>query len=117
MRGACGATTFSAWRKKTSGTGGSPTDSTSPEISIPWEPALQEIAERHGREGTSRLFPVVTAKDPREQWRQYDCALHRINYNLKKLGVMMGLGYPLNLTVARHSWESMTKGVSISDLL
>ena len=90
---------------------------TGKEISIPWEPALQEIAERHGREGTSRLFPVVTAKDPREQWRQYDCALHRINYNLKKLGEMMELGYPLNLTVARHSWESMTKSVSISDIL
>ena len=90
---------------------------TGKEVSIPWEPMLREIADRYKREGASRLFPVVTAKDPREQWRQYDCALHRINYNLKKLGEKMGLGYPLNLTVARHSWESMTKGLSISDLL
>lgn len=42
---------------------------------------------------------------------------HRINYNLKKLGEIMDLGYPLNLTVARHSWESMAKSVSISDIL
>ena len=90
---------------------------TGKEVSIPWEPVLREIADRYKREGASRLFPVVTAKDPREQWRQYDCALHRINYNLKKLGEKMGIGYPLNLTVARHSWESMTKGLSISDLL
>ena len=90
---------------------------TGKEISIPWEPVLKEITDRYGRKGTSLLFPVITAKSPREQWRQYDGLLHRINYNLKKLGEMMELGYPLNLTVARHSWESMTKSVSISDLL
>lgn len=90
---------------------------TGKEISIPWEPALQEIADRYKQESTTRLFPVITAKSSREQWRQYDGILHRINYNLKKLGEKIGLGYPLNLTVARHSWESMTKSVSISDLL
>ena len=90
---------------------------TGKEISIPWEPVLKEIADRYGRKGTTLLFPVITAKSPREQWRQYDGLLHRINYNLKKLGEMMELGYPLNLTVARHSWESMTRSVSISDLL
>ena len=90
---------------------------TGKEISIPWEPALKEISDRYKRKGTAFLFPIVTAKSPREQWRQYDGILHRINYNLKKLGEMMELGYPLNLTVARHSWESMTKSVSISDIL
>lgn len=90
---------------------------TGKEISIPWEPALREIAGRYRQEGTAFLFPVITAKDPRGQWRQYDSALHRINYSLKRLGERIGLGYPLNLTVARHSWESMTKCVSISDIL
>ena len=90
---------------------------TGKEISIPWEPALKEISDRYKRKGTALLFPVVTAKSPHEQWKQYDGLLHRINYDLKKLGEKIGLGYPLNLTVARHSWESMTKSVSISDLL
>ena len=90
---------------------------TGKEISIPWEPALKEISDRYKRKGTALLFPVVTAKSPHEQWKQYDGLLHRINYNLKKLGEKIGLGYPLNLTVARLSWESMTKSVSISDIL
>lgn len=90
---------------------------TGKEISMPWEPPMQEIAGRYKRKGTTLLFPVITAKSPREQWKQYDGILHRINYSLKKLSEMMELGYPLNLTVARHSWESMTKSVSISDLL
>ena len=90
---------------------------TGKEISIPWVPVLQKIADRYKQKGTTLIFPVIMAKSPREQWRQYDGILHRINYNLKKLGEMIELGYPLNLTVARHSWESMTKSVSISDLL
>lgn len=90
---------------------------TGKEISIPWEPLLQEIADRYKRKDSTRLFPVITAKTPREQWKQYDGILHRINYNLKKLGEMMELDYPLNLTVARHSWESMMRSVSISDIL
>ena len=90
---------------------------TGKEISIPWEPALKEISDRYKRKGTALLFPVVTAKSPHEQWKQYDGLLHRINYNLKKLGEKIGLGDPLNLTVARHSWESMTKSVSIRALL
>ena len=90
---------------------------TGKEISMPWEPPMQEIADRYKRKGTPLLFPVITAKSPREQWKQYDGILHRINYSLKKLGEMLELGYPLNLTVARHSWESITKSVSISDIL
>ena len=90
---------------------------TGKEISMPWEPPMQEIADRYKRKGTTLLFPVITAKNPREQWKQYEGILHRINYSLKKLGDMIGLDYPLNLTVARHSWESMTKSVSISDIL
>ena len=90
---------------------------TGKEISIPWEQALQEIADRYKQEGTTRLFPVITAKSPREQWRQYDGILHHINYSLKKLGEMMELGYPLNLTVARHSWQNMVRGIRISDIL
>ena len=90
---------------------------TGKEISMPWELPMQEIADRYKRKGTNLLFPVITAKSPREQWKQYDGILHRINYSLKKLGEMMELGYPLNLTVARHSWESITKSVSISDIL
>ena len=87
------------------------------EISIPWEPALQEIIDRYRQKGTTRIFPVITAKSSHEQWMQYDGVLHRINYSLKKLGKMINLDYPLNLTVATHSWESMTRIVSISDLL
>ena len=90
---------------------------TGKEVSIRWEPLMQEIADRYAREGTPYLFPVITAEDPHGRWKQYDGTLRSINRNLKKLGRMAGIGCPLNLTVARHSWERMTRDVNISDLL
>ena len=38
--------------------------------------------------------------------KQYDTALHNINYNLKKIGEAIGLSIPLTMYVARHSWAS-----------
>ena len=38
--------------------------------------------------------------------KQYDTALHNINYNLKKIGETVGLSIPLTMYVARHSWAS-----------
>lgn len=35
---------------------------TGKEISMPWEPPMQEIADRYKRKGTTLLFPVITAK-------------------------------------------------------
>ena len=78
---------------------------------------LQEIVDRNVQPDTPYLFPIITAEDPKEQWRQHDAAIHSINWNLRKLGRIIGLPFPLNLTVARHSWESLAGDVKISELL
>lgn len=77
--------------------------------------SLQEIVDRYAQAGTPYLFPIITSENPNEQWRQHDAAIHRINRNLRKLGRIMGLPFPLNLTVARHSWDGVMRSVSISD--
>ena len=86
-------------------------------VSILWEPMLQEITARYVRDDSPLLFPVITVEGGQEYRKQYDSTLRSINRNLKELGKMIGVDYPLNLTVAHHSWECMTKSVSISDLL
>lgn len=87
------------------------------EVSMRWEPMLQEIVNRHARPGTPYLFPIITAESPRDRWKQYECALHGINRSLKRLGRAAGIDFPLNMTVAHHSWESMTKDLNVGDLL
>ena len=41
--------------------------------------------------------------------KQYDNALHLVNYRLKELSTMLKLQRPLTMYVARHSWASAAK--------
>lgn len=84
---------------------------------IVWEQLLRDIADRYALPGTPFLFPVITSADPREQWRQYCGALHNINRNLKTVARLLGLSFSLNMMVAHHTWNSMTKGLTIGNLL
>ncbi|MDM8153994.1 site-specific integrase [Bacteroides gallinaceum] len=76
---------------------------------VRWNGFLQEIVDKYAQPDTPYLFPVITSEEPKEQWRQHNAAIHTINWNLRKIGKTFGLSFPLNLTVARHSWESLEK--------
>lgn len=87
------------------------------EETVRWNPFLQKIVDKYARPDTLYLFPVITAEAPKEQWRQHDAAIHTINRNLKKVGQLIGLSFPLSMTVARHSWENLIQSVKISELI
>ena len=84
---------------------------------ILWEPLLEKIADKYSRPDTPFLFPVITSEDPKEQWHQHCAALHNINRNLKTVARLSEIPCPLNMTVAHHTWKSMTKGLTIGNLL
>ena len=80
-------------------------------ISVKWRKEMQDIVDRYRQRGSDRLLPVIkTETDVR---KQYDTALHNINYNLKKIGSMVGLSIPLTMYVARHSWASAASSSNI----
>ena len=84
---------------------------------IQWNRLHQEIVDKYNKPNTPYLFPVITAEDRQGQWRQHCTALHKINRNLKTIGRLLGLQYPLNMTVAHHTWKSMMKSLNAVDLL
>ena len=73
-------------------------------ISVKWRKEMQAIVDRYHQQGSTRLLPIVTQET--DIRKQYDTALHNINYNLKKIGKAVGLSIPLTMYVARHSWAS-----------
>ena len=73
-------------------------------ISVKWRKEMQSIVDRYHQQGSDRLLPIVTQET--DIRKQYDTALHNINYNLKKIGETVGLSIPLTMYVARHSWAS-----------
>ena len=90
---------------------------TGKEETIQWSRLHQEIVDRYTNPNTPYLFPIITAEDKQGQWKQHCTALHKINRNLKTIGKLIGLQYPLNMTVAHHTWKSMMKSLNIGDLL
>ena len=57
---------------------------TGKEETVIWNSYLQEVVDKYSRPNTPYLFPIITPKDPKEQWRQHDAAIHNINRNLKR---------------------------------
>ena len=73
-------------------------------ISVKWRKEMQAIVDRYHQQDRHRLLPIITQET--DIRKQYDTALHNINYNLKKIGEAVGLSIPLTMYVARHSWAS-----------
>lgn len=86
---------------------------TSQQMFIKWEKPMQEIVDKYETLCTQYLLPVIINSEEDER-RQYLRAVHRINQNLKKIGVCLGLSIPLTTYVARHAWASIAKSKNVS---
>ena len=80
---------------------------TGQELSIKWEKCMAEIVTKYPGSQTDYLLPIIKEKE--NERKQYDNALHIVNYRLKDLSKMLKLQRPLTMYVARHSWASAAK--------
>lgn len=90
---------------------------TSQTLSVKWMPEMDDIVRRYSSQCTSGyLLPLLSEDDYDKSRRQYDSAGHRINRQLKKLGELLHLPFPLTMYVARHSWATaaQTNNISLS---
>ena len=84
---------------------------TGQELSIKWEKCMAEIVSKYPENKTDFLLPIIKESD--NERRQYDNALHLVNYRLKELSTMLKLQRPLTMYVARHSWASAAKAKNV----
>ena len=80
---------------------------TGQELSIKWEKCMAEIVTKYPDNQTDYLLPIIKEKE--NERKQYDNALHLVNYRLKDLSKTLKLQRPLTMYVARHSWASTAK--------
>ena len=80
---------------------------TGQELTIKWEKCMAEIIAKYPENKTDFFLPII--KEEGNDRRQYDNALHLVNYRLKELSTMLKLQRPLTMYVARHSWASAAK--------
>lgn len=82
-------------------------------LHIRWERCMQHIIDLNPTDSNSPfLLPIIrsTIKDER---RQYQCAMYKINQALKEIAQLVGLDINLTLYVARHSWASVARSKNI----
>ena len=84
---------------------------TGQELSVKWEKCMAEIIAKYPENKTGFLLPII--KEQGDERRQYDNALHLVNYRLKELSTMLKLQRPLTMYVARHSWASAAKAKNV----
>lgn len=76
-------------------------------LTVKWEKCMEEIISKYPSNSSAYLLPII--KEKRNERKQYDNALHLVNYRLKDLSGMLKLQRPLTMYVARHSWASAAK--------
>ena len=84
---------------------------TGQELTIKWEKCMAEIITKYPENETDYLLPIIKKQD--KERKQYDNALHLVNYHLKDLSKILKLQRPLTMYVARHSWASAAKAKNI----
>ena len=84
---------------------------TGQQLTIKWEKCMEEIVAKYPQNETIYLLPII--KEQGNERRQYDNALHLVNYRLKELSTMLKLQRPLTMYVARHSWASAAKAKNV----
>lgn len=84
---------------------------TGQELTIKWEKCMAEIVAKYLENKTDFLLPII--KEQGNERKQYDNALHLVNYHLKDLSERLKLLRPLTMYVARHSWASAAKAKNV----
>ena len=72
---------------------------------------MDEIVTKYPDNETGYLLPII--KEHGNMRKQYDNALHLVNYRLKYLSSIVKLQRPLTMYVARHSWASAAKAKNV----
>ena len=84
---------------------------TGQQLTIKWEKCMDDILAKYPENETPYLLPII--REHGNDCRQYDNALHLVNYRLKSITTILKLPRPLTMYVARHSWASAAKAKNI----
>lgn len=85
---------------------------TGQQMVVKWEKSIEEIANKHPNEYSTFLFPIIINQDGTER-KQYLNKMLLVNKYLKEIAKLSGIGIPLTMYVARHSWASIAQSQNI----
>ena len=83
-------------------------------INIEWIKPMQAIIDKYTEQtkDSPYMLPILTGRES-SPYAAYRKKEHNPNYNLKRIGEMVGLKIPLTTYVARHTWASVALHMNI----
>ena len=83
-------------------------------LNIEWMKPMQAIIDKYAEQtkDSPYMLPILTGKEA-SPYTAYRKVEYNTNYNLKKIGQMVGLKIPLTTYVARHTWASIALHMNI----
>lgn len=85
---------------------------TGQQMVVKWEKSMAEIVNKHENVNTMFLLPIISVQDGTER-KQYLNKMLLVNRYLKKVAELAGIGIPLTMYVARHSWANIAQSKNI----
>lgn len=82
---------------------------TGQELGMAWRPCMQEIVDRHPSKDGKHLLGLLDENQERDLRWQCHAAQGRVNRWLHRLVEGIGLGKPVTMYCARHSWATIAR--------
>lgn len=73
---------------------------------------IKELVDRYSSRDSPYMLPIVT-RPGKDERKQYETALRRINNALKAIAKMVKLQIPLTTYVSRHAWATIAKSKNV----
>lgn len=92
------------------------TSDNNPAISLKWDKAMQEIADKHSSD-TEYMFPILTKEGTADDADQIKRSRHNVVYNLRSIGKQYKFSVSPTIAMTKDLWRKIMDEVSVSEVI
>lgn len=87
-----------------------------PAITIKWDKAMQEIAEKYSSDA-EYMFPILTKEGNADEADQIKRSRHNVVYNLRSIGKQYKFSVSPTIAMTKDLWRKIMDEVSVSEVI
>lgn len=92
------------------------TSDNNPAVTIKWDKAMQQIADKHSS-NTEYIFPIITKEGNVDETEQIKRSRHNVVYNLHSIGKLYKFSVSPTIAMTKDLWRKIMDEVSVSEVI
>ena len=92
------------------------TSDNNPAVTIKWDKAMQQIANRYSTD-TEYMFPIITKEENADETEQIKRSRHNVVYNLRSIGKQYKFSVSPTIAMTKDLWRKIMDEVSVSEVI